>query len=200
MIIYLARFISFIFNPYFLIIPIPYLLVLRQTGDGVVAMQWTLFSLFFLAIVGIAVVILFKRGYFSDLDISKKEQRPLFFLLISVFAICYFLGLFYLQGPLVLFISLSGLFFSLLVFSFLVTKVKASIHVATITAMIFSLSVLYGGQFFLLLFLIPLIGWSRIKIHKHTRTEVMVGGLLGIIIPIVMFVVFKVLLNISLSG
>lgn len=199
MVTYFARLVSFLFNPYFLIIPVPYLLVLRQTGDGVVAMQWTLFSLFFLTIVGIAVFTLFKRGYFSDLDISKKEQRPLFFLLVSVFAICYFLGLFYLRGPLVLFISLSGLFFSLLIFSFLVTKVKASIHVATITAMIFSLSVLYGGQFFLLLFLIPLIGWSRIKIHRHTRTEVMVGGLLGIVIPVVMFVVFKVLLNVSLS-
>lgn len=199
MVTYFARLVSFLFNPYFLLIPVPYLLVLRETGDSVVAMQWTLFSLFFLAIVGIAIFVLFKRGYFSDLDISTKEQRPLFFLLVSVFAICYFLGLFYLQGPLVLFISLSGLFFSLLVFSFLVTRVKASIHVATITAMIFSLSVLYGGQFFLLLFLIPLIGWSRIKIHRHTRTEVMVGGLLGIVIPVVMFVVFKVLLNVSIS-
>lgn len=199
MVTYFARLVSFLFNPYFLLIPVPYLLVLRETGDGVIAMQWTLFSFFFLTIVGIAVFVLFKRGYFTDLDISKKEQRPLFFLLVSVFAICYFLGLFYLQGPLVLFISLSGLFFSLLVFSFLVTKVKASIHVATITAMIFSLSVLYGGQFFLLLFLIPLIGWSRIKIHRHTRTEVLVGGLLGIVIPVVMFVVFKVLLNVSIS-
>ncbi|MEK7605298.1 MAG: hypothetical protein AAB478_02105 [Patescibacteria group bacterium] len=198
MVIYFARLVSFLFNPYFLIIPVPYLLVLRETGDGVIAMQWTLFSLFFLAIVGIAVFVLFKRGYFSDLDISKKEQRPLFFLLVCVFAICYFLGLFYLRGPLVLFISLSGLFFSLLVFSFLVTKVKASIHVATITAMIFSFSVLYGGQFFLLLFLIPLIGWSRIKIHRHTWIEVMVGAVLGIVIPVVMFVVFKVLLHVSL--
>lgn len=199
MIIILARFISFLFNPYFMLLPVPYFLVLRQTGNPVTAIKWTIFSLVFLAGVGLSAYILMRRGYFTDLDISKREQRPLFFLLVAIFALLYFVGLFYFQGPLVLFIALGGIFFSLLVFSFLVTKVKASIHVATITAMIFSLSVLYSGVFLLLLFLIPLIGWSRIKIHRHTRQEVIVGGIVGIVIPLVLFVVLKVLLNVSLS-
>ncbi|HVZ58594.1 MAG TPA: hypothetical protein VG935_02480 [Patescibacteria group bacterium] len=199
MISLIARVTSFIFNPYFLLVPVPYLLVLRQTGSTEEAVEWSLFSLAFLLLLGIVVYCLVQKRYFSDLDISKKEQRPYFFLLMSLFAIGYFCGLFYFRGPVVLFISLSGVFFSLLVFSFLITRIKASIHVATITAMIFSLSVLYGGQFLLLLFLIPLIGWSRIHARRHTHQEVIAGGIIGIIIPVVMFVVFKVLLNISLS-
>jgi len=194
-----ARFISFIFNPYFLLVPIPYLLVLRQTGDPIAAIKWTLFSMGFLGAVGLLVYIFVKKGYFTDLDISKREQRPLFFLMITLFAILYFVGLFYFQGPMVLYVSLIGIFISLLLFSFLSSKVKASIHVATITAMIFSLSLLYNGKFLLLLFLIPLIAWSRVKIQRHTKREVFVGGVLGLAIPLVMFVLFKVVLNISLS-
>lgn len=195
----IARFISFIFNPYFLIVPIPYFLVVRQTGDPIYALKWTIFSCVFLAAVGLSVFILVKRGYFTDLDISKREQRPLFFLLIGMFAVLYFFGLLYFKGPLVLFLSLGGIFFSLLVFTFVVTRIKASIHVASITALIFSFSILYSGAFLFLLFLIPLIGWSRIKIHRHTKKEVIVGAFLGIAIPLVMFVIFKVLLQISLT-
>ena len=131
----LARSISFVFNPYFLILPIPYLLVLRQTNNPVYALSWTLFTLFFLFAVGISVFISVRKGYFTDLDISKREQRPLFFFLLIFFAILYFIALFYFQGPLVLFIALSGIFFSIVVFSFINTRVKASIHVASITGL-----------------------------------------------------------------
>ncbi|CAN5175994.1 hypothetical protein BH09PAT1_BH09PAT1_7410 [soil metagenome] len=199
MLILLARFISFIFNPYFLLLPIPYLLVLRQTGDPEYSLKWTLFTLFFLGAVGLSVLVSVRKGYFTDLDISKREQRPLFFFLLIFFAIIYFIALFYFQGPLILFIALSGIFFSIVVFSFINTKIKASLHVASITGLILSFSLLYSGAFFFLLFLIPLIGWSRIKIHRHTRSEVLVGGLMGILIPLVMFLIFKVLLHISFT-
>lgn len=197
MFILLARFISFIFNPYILILPIPYLLVLRETGDSLYAGKWAIFTLCFLIAVGLSVFILVRKGYFSDLDISKREQRPLFFFLLVLFAIIYFLSLFYFQGPIVLFTALSGIFLSIVVFSFINTRIKASIHVASITGLIFSFSILYSGIFLALLFLIPLIGWSRIKIHRHTKEEVFMGAFMGILIPLVMVIIFKVLLHIS---
>jgi hypothetical protein len=195
-----ARFISFVFNPYFLMIPLPYLLVVRQTGDPEYALKWSVFTIFFLLAVGLSVYISVRRGYFSDLDISKREQRPKFFSLIAIFALIYFIALFYFKGPLALFVALGGIFFSIFVFSFINTKIKASIHVASITALIFSFSVLYNGVFLLLLILIPLIGWSRMKVHRHTRDEVIAGAAAGIMIPLVLFAVFKVLLHVSLSS
>lgn len=194
-----ARFISFALNPYFLILPIPYLLVMRETGSSTYAFKWTLFTLFFISVIGLSVFLAVRKGYFTDLDISQREQRPLFFTLLAFFAILYFITLYYFQGPLILFISLAGIFFSLIVFSFVNTRIKASVHVASITALIFSFSLLYNGIFLLLLFLIPLVGWSRVKIHRHSKNEVLIGAILGILIPLVMFIVFKVLLHISLS-
>ncbi len=196
---YFARLISFVFNPYFLILPIPYLLVIRQTGDPISAVKWTVFTAFFLLIIGVTILYSLRKGYFTDLDISRREQRPLLFLMLSVFSILYFCTLFYFNGPLVLFISLGGIFISIIVFALLNTRIKASIHVASITALIFSFSLLYSGIFLLFLFLIPLIAWSRLFLKKHTSEEVIVGGLTGVTIPLVIFLIFKVLLSISLS-
>lgn len=195
----LARAISAIFNPYFLIIPIPYFLVLRQTSDPTYAFKWMLFTGFFLFTIGVTVYIAVRRKYFSDLDISRKEQRPLFFLLISVFGVVYLLGLFWFKAPLVLFVAITGIFISLMVLSLITNKVKASIHVASITGLIFSFSILYSGAFLLFLFLIPLIAWARLRMKRHTRSEVLVGASMGFIIPLVIFLIFKVLLHISLS-
>jgi hypothetical protein len=197
---YFARFLSFIFNPVFLIIPIPYLLIVRQTGDPLLAAKWTIITLVFLLATGLSILYGVRKKYFSDLDISKREQRPLFFLLISVFSVMYFCMLMYLNAPLVLFVALGGIFFSTLVFIFINSRIKASIHVASITALIFSFSVLYHGVFLLLLFLIPLIAWSRMQVHRHTANEVIVGAGIGIGIPLVIFIVFKVLLHVSLSA
>jgi hypothetical protein len=196
----LARFISFVFNPYFLIIPIPYLLVVRQTGNPLLAIKWLLFSFCFLLAVGVSILVAVKMGYFSDLDISKREQRPKFFLLLTLFSCIYFLALSFFKGPLTLFVAISGIFLSILVFSFVNTRIKVSIHVASITALLVSFSLLYSGIFLLLLFLIPLIGWSRLRVHRHTREEVLAGAALGIAIPLVMFMIFKVLLQVTLTA
>ena len=99
----------------------------------------------------------------------------------------------------VLVVAMSGIFLSIFVLSIINTYIKASIHVASIAALIFSFNILYNGFFLLLLFLIPLIAWSRLKVHRHTMQEVIAGLLVGIFIPLVVYLVFKVLLQISLS-
>jgi hypothetical protein len=187
----LARLISFIFNPYFLLFPMPFLLVLRETNDPYYALIWALVSTGFIGIVGGIVFILMLRGTFTDLDISKREQRPLFFLLLSLAAACYLITLYLFQGPIILFLALSGIFFSLIIFSLVNTRIKASMHVASIAALIFVLSILYNGVHYLILFLIPLIAWSRIKIKRHTTSEAIVGGITGLSIAVFLYIVFR---------
>ncbi len=195
----LAHFISLLFNPVFLLLPIPYLLVVRETGDPIYALKWTIFSLFFIVLIGIFMGYAVRRGYFTDFDVSKKEQRPLLFLFVGLVSIIYFLSLLYLQGPVVLFIVLAGVLFSVLVFSFLNTRIKASIHLATVSALIFSLSILYSDVFLLLLILIPIVAWSRIHIKRHTLQETIVGTATGVIVTFLFYVVFKLVLGVSVS-
>lgn len=195
-----ARTISFIFNPLFLLLPVPYLLVMRETGEPLFALKWAVFTLLFIVCIGFFVLINVRKGYFTDLDVSKREQRPALFLFVSLVAIVYFVALYFLQGPLVLFVALGGIFFSILVFSFINTRIKASIHAASISALIISIILLYGRDFLLLLVLIPLIGWSRIRINRHTKPEVFLGTAVGLILTLGMYFIFKVVLGISISG
>jgi membrane-associated phospholipid phosphatase len=199
MIDFFAKLISFIFNPYFLLLPIPYLLVVRETGDPIYALKWTFLSLFFVFVVILFVLYAIRKGYFSDLDVSKREQRFLWFLFVGIVGVFYLLSLIFFEGPVVLWIVAAGILFSVVVFTILNLRIKASLHVAAISSLIFAMSILYGGVFLLLLFLIPLIGWSRIRIKRHTLYETIVGALTGIAITLFFYIIFKVIMGISIS-
>ncbi len=195
-----ARVISFIFNPLFLLVPVPYFLVLRETADPFYSLKWSIFTLIFVGMIGLFVFIGVTKGNFTDFDVSKREQRPLLFLFVSAVSLIYFFSLFYLQGPLVLFIALGGIFLSILIFSFFLNiRIKASIHAASIAAFTTAAILLYGRNFLLLLILIPLIGWSRIRINRHTQAEVVIGTITGVILTVLMYLIFKLFLGISIS-
>jgi len=190
--ILLARFISLIFNPVFLLIPTPYLLVLRETGNASQAMNWTLISMFFVMLIGVCLGIGVRKGYFTDFDVSKREERPLLFLFVLLVGALYFISLLYLDAPVVLFILLACIFASVLLFSFVNTKIKASIHVATISAFVVTLGILYGAQYLLLLFIVPIVAWSRVKIKRHTVREIIAGGSLGISLTVILYTIVKI--------
>jgi len=69
--------------------------------------------------------------------------------------------------------------------------IKVSIHTATVSAFGIFLAILYQGWFSLVLFLIPLMAWSRVKIKKHTPVEAVAGGFLGAFITIIVFILVK---------
>lgn len=190
--ILLARFISLIFNPVFLLIPTPYLLVLRETGDASQAMNWTLISMFFVMLIGVCLGIGVRKGYFTDFDVSKREERPLLFLFVLLVGALYFISLLYLDAPVVLFILLACIFASVLLFSFVNTRIKASIHVATISAFVVTLGILYGAQYLLLLLIVPIVAWSRVKIKRHTVREIIAGGSLGISLTVILYTIVKI--------
>lgn len=188
---YLARFISFISNPIFIILPIPYYLVYRFTGNYFSAIRWELYSVLFIGIVGGFVFYNVKRGRFSDLDVSKREQRPLLFLACLVTCLWYIVGLLLLKAPIVLFFLVASVMFSVIVISFINTRIKASIHVATISAIIMAISILQGGVHIYILSLIPLIAWSRVTVKRHTLSETIVGAITGCLLTILVYGIIK---------
>lgn len=190
--ILLARIISLIFNPVFLLIPTPYLLVLRSTGDASQAMTWTLISMFFVMLIGICLGIGVRKGYFTDFDVSRREERPLLFLFVMLVGALYFVSLLYLDAPVVLFILLACIFASVLLLSFINTKIKASIHVATISAFVITLGLLYGAQYLFLILIVPIVAWSRVKIKRHTVREIIAGGSLGISLTVILYTIVKI--------
>lgn len=194
----LAEIISTVFNPVVLLFPLPYLLVYKVSNDDGLALKWFFFSSVFLLVTCLFIMIAVKRKIFTDIDVSKREQRPLLFLFVSIIAMVYLSGLLFLQGPPILFFAITGILIGVIIFSFINLRIKASLHVASSSALIFILSILYGGNFLLLLVLIPIIAWSRVKLKRHSLSEATVGGTLGVLITLCMYLVLRFVLQVNM--
>ena len=186
-----ARAISFFLGPVFILFPALFILVTKFSQDYSHALKWTMFSYIFVLFVALFVIAGVMFGFFSNLDVSKKEQRPLLFSFSAFAMFCYFISLFVLNGPKILFIALFAIVLGLIAVAILNKWIKASIHVATLTAVVLFIGIVYKGYFFLLLTLIPLLAWSRIKTKEHSPGETIVGSILGIVITLIVYSISK---------
>ncbi len=125
------------------------------------------------------------------MDVSKRTQRPLLFLVSGVLAVFYLGGLFIFNGPNALVVITIGILIGIGLASIINTRLKASMHVATISALIFALAIIYNGWYLATLFLIPLVAWARLRIKRHTLPETVVGGLLGILLSLCIYALAK---------
>ena len=189
--IFLARIISFLLSPIIVLFPALYLLVDKISSNDMYALKWAVISYIFVIVVAMFVLLGVLFGIFSNFDVSKKEERPLLFAFSGLITLLYLVSLFVFNGPKVLFIAVFAVILGLIAVSIVNRWIKASIHVATVSAFIFSISLIYKGSYLLLLFLIPVMAWSRVKIKKHTPLEVSVGGLLGGLLVLVVYIVAK---------
>ncbi len=188
---FLARIISYISNPLIIMLPTPFLLVDKVSNNDIYALKWTIFSYVFIGMVALFVTIEVLFRIFSDFDISKKEQRPIFFSFVGLITFFYLLALFVLNGPKILFVAVFAAMAGLIAMDIVNKWIKASVHVAAISAFILSLGIIYGGLYMLGLLIVPLIAWSRVKTKKHTPMEALAGGTVGILVTIIVYIISK---------
>lgn len=186
-----AKAISFLLGPIFVLLPIPYILVGTFSQDYVYALKWTIFSYGFILAVAIFILLGVLLKVFSNFDVSKREQRPLLFSFSAFAMFCYLLSLLILRGPKILFIAFFAIVLGLIVIAIVNKWIKASIHVATLTSVVLFIEIIYKGYFFVLLFLVPLLAWARVKMKEHTLMETVIGGVLGAVLTLIVYTVSK---------
>lgn len=183
----LARIISFITNPIFILFPVPYLLMYRLGYGHSFSLKWTLHSLIFFIIAGLFVFYEYKHKVFSDMDVSKREQRPLLFSFMIGMALVYLLSLYLFSAPFILFFIVWGGILGILATTLINLKIKASIHIEALTAILIVLVKALNISYLIFL-LIPLVAWARIIEKKHTIIETIAGFMLGIILTLIMYI------------
>lgn len=191
----LAKAISFIFNPLTVILFAPFILVYRTTHDVDAALYWSAYTLIFLMVLGLFVIIAVKKKIFTDLDISKREQRPLMFLISLLMISAYIISLFIFHGPFILYVLAISSMLGVSFVSIINRRIKASVHMAAITALILPVAISFGQYYLLLLFLIPLVGWARLKTKRHTMREVLVGATVGGLLSLSVYIAIKIFFN-----
>ena len=180
---FISRVISRTFDFYFWF-PVMLAVTLFRTG---MTKEQVMILLPTLAIVDVVVPILvflrlMKKGTISDIDVSIRSERHYLFGFLLVVAtastaLSYFLG-----NNLFFILHLSGLILVLTIF--LTTfYFKISGHMMLNASSIFALNFLLGFHLWWLFLLVPLVGFARIYLKKHTLSEVLAGGTVGILEP-----------------
>jgi len=132
------------------------------------------------------------RGKITDIHMQVREQRIRPFI-VSIVGTAFAWQVLQLMGA----PSLLPLFalFSLIQIAVMLAvtlKWQISMHSMSITCAVVTTGALYGlGPALLVSPLIPVVGAARIKLQRHTLSQVVAGGLVGAILTGAMFLSLK---------
>lgn len=148
------------------------------TGSN--AWHWVLFIVCFNVLLPSGYILWLKRhGKVTDFDVFLREQRfwPYIFS-ISCGAISW-LAMAFFHAPRLLTI-LSGATVGQGLVMFLINqRWKISAHSAGIAGISVLIWQLLGAAGSPVLLIIPIVGWSRVRLGRHTPGQVIMGALLG---------------------
>lgn len=126
------------------------------------------------------VIRLVQTGQVSDFHIPIRSQRikPML-LMLAMFAISVLVLLQLNPPPLLAGMTIIG--FALMAILFLITlKWKISGHALTVTILSVLCMLVFGGIGGFSFLLVPLVGWARVRLRRHTIQQVIAGTLLGL--------------------
>jgi membrane-associated phospholipid phosphatase len=119
------------------------------------------------------------RGRFTDMHLSRREERPLM-MAIGLVSVAVGLGLMaLLDAPRELFAlvgaMVAGVAVALLISSFWKISIHTSVTAGTVTILI----LVFGPWTLVLAPLALAVAWARVRLRAHTVGQVLVGGVLG---------------------
>ncbi len=181
-----ARWISIFFDSSFLSLPI--FLSLGYASEHTRGLLWAILML--LVVTGIPLVYLIiglKRGWVSDLELSRREERPRF-IVVSLSSDVLALGMLWLgHGPHLLRLIVLT-YFCLAIVMFTISSFwKISMHLAGVAGFSTALVFVFGGMALWAFLSLPLVAWARLQRRKHTPAQLMAGALAGTLITILVF-------------
>ena len=175
-----AKILSYIFDGTLISIPMLIIICLAIVNTTAKALSWAFLCLTFAMIIPYLYIhILFRKKVIDDLHISNKGDRikPLIITIIS--NVIGFSILYILKAPLFLEAMFLIVIISTAILGTITYFWKVSIHTAWITFMVITFNILFGKWMLFLLPLIPIIGWARVKIKRHTVKQVISGSVIS---------------------
>ena len=162
--------------------------VLFLINTGLNRLQITYFSLAFLLLEVILPFLLYyffrKRKLITDVDLSLRRQRPLyFFCLFLLVALGTLMGMVFGTREFFL-MQLTSLF--LVGATTAITLFwKISGHAMVTAAGVLFINYFFAWRFWWLFFILIPVCWSRWYLHKHTPLQLLAGAILGTFLPMI---------------
>jgi membrane-associated phospholipid phosphatase len=139
------------------------------------------------------IVYLFKRGLVTDLHMRRRSERirPTAFHIVCLLLVTIALLLAPDAPRMLRFLALLQTLQALL-FLAITLSWKISAHAGTAALVATLTLLLYGPTLWPILFLVPLIAWSRVRLGRHTVAQTVAGAVLGMITTAATYILFGV--------
>jgi len=184
----LATLVSAIVNPVLVVIFVAGVFVFYNLNSWTDTIRWMIITIFITAGFPIAYVgYLVKIGYLSDIYMPDREKRlkPIIVILAWLFVSLLLLKI--IHAPLVMLLLVDVIIGQLVLLGIITARWKISFHSATIMAATAVTAVLHSELVFVFSLLVPVVGWARIRLRRHTLMQVIMGGIVGGAISTVTF-------------
>jgi membrane-associated phospholipid phosphatase len=161
-------------NPFITVLPLSHLIFLFTSEPK---NYLAFFTSLFLQVISPALLLLFmmRQHMISDRELSDRQERRVYFLIVSLFFGASFLFCGTTEYALYNFVLLVAVFIAWLVGLYW----KISGHMLFDTALFLLLGWIYT-PFYLLQFLLPLIAYTRVYLQKHTIPQTIAGSIAGL--------------------
>ncbi len=182
----LARWVSILFDSSILSLPI--FLAFGWHSAQTSGVLWAILTLIFVTGLPLCYLLLGrKRGWVSDMELSRREERPRFILVSLTSDVLALLVLRFLGGPQLLIVMVSTYFLLALVMFTISSFWKISMHMAGVGGFSTALVFVFGAPALLALISLPLVAWARWHRRKHTPSQLIAGALVGALITALVF-------------
>ncbi len=152
-----------------------------------------LLYIFLVALIFISVIPFIPTAYsvkkgLIDFNVTKKEQRTLFFLIAGGSYITAAALFFVMGSQIMLYLTIS---YAIIDFAVMLINLfwKISVH-ATIAGPVTAIAYVFGWHLLLLHIFTIIVMWSRIKLKVHTMAQVISGAVVSAVITVLIFYSF----------
>ncbi len=171
-----ARILSHIFDGTFISIPVSFIVCLKVVDNIRSAISWAFICLLFSFLIPyFYIFFLLKRNTIIDFHVLNKKERIKPLIIISICHIVGYLILYTLGAPLFLKSIFAVSVVSTVILTIITYFWKISLHTSWITFIVITFNILFGRWMLLMVPLIPVIGWARVRIKEHTVNQVIFG-------------------------
>ncbi len=146
---------------------------------------WALLALFILTGFPMTYIALgMRRGWVSDWELSRREERPRF-ILVSFSSDLLALLILWLAGAPQMIWTLALIYASLGITMFTISNFwKISLHMVGVSGFSVLLVYVFGAAAGWAFLSLPLVAWARLQRKKHTPLQLAAGAVFAAIITI----------------
>lgn len=132
-----------------------------------------------------------QHGEITDLDLFVRDQRLKPFLLTLASSTVALAVIYLGHAPRLLFILAAAIGLLILLLFIVTLWWKISIHCAAAALFALLVTGLIGSAALLIILGIPLVGWSRVRLRRHTVLQTLLGSGLGVLIAVTALAVYR---------